>query len=187
MPPFHPTAREIVLLTVLFTSLLFFSATFPRNSGSVTDILKTLPYVVEEELDTAPLTLETQYTLQALNRPLSWGAGQVPETKIVAHVPGELFVLYCALSLLFRSRILARLRRGPCRVQRPLLAFVGQSDCVVYCLYVYCSCLSRRLRPDAARYVHLSYLMPWPLKARRASASQVSRNARHERSMSLPV
>ena len=109
MPPFHPTAREIVLLTVLFTSLLFFSATFPRNSGSVTDILKTLPYVVEEELDTTPLTLETQYTLQALNRPLSWGAGPVPETKIVAHVPGELLVLYCALSLLFRSRTLAKL------------------------------------------------------------------------------
>ncbi len=89
MPPIHPTAREIVLLTVLFASLLFFSATFPRNSGSVTDILKTLPYVVEEELETTPLTLETQYTLQALNSPLSWGAGQVPETKIVAHVPGE--------------------------------------------------------------------------------------------------
>ncbi|KAI0777523.1 hypothetical protein BD413DRAFT_467266 [Trametes elegans] len=88
MPPFTPTVREICLLSALFICLLYFSATFPRHSGAVSDLLSSSPHVVEDEVDTLPLTLETQYTLQVLNRPLSWGLGQVPETKIVAHVPG---------------------------------------------------------------------------------------------------
>ncbi|KAH9855649.1 hypothetical protein C2E23DRAFT_866735 [Lenzites betulinus] len=88
MPPFTPTSREICLLGALFIGLLYFSATFPRHSGSVTDLIRTSPHVVEDTLDVQPLTLETQYTLQALNPPFRWGLGQVPETKIVAHVPG---------------------------------------------------------------------------------------------------
>ncbi|KAL1938799.1 hypothetical protein VTO73DRAFT_11179 [Trametes versicolor] len=88
MPPFHPTARELCLLSALLIGLLYFSATFPRHSGSVGDYIRTAPHVVEDVLDVQPLTLETQYTLQALNPAFRWGTGQVPETKIVAHVPG---------------------------------------------------------------------------------------------------
>ena len=89
MPPFHPTSREILLLTILFGCLLFFSATLHKTPGTTSDLVHS-PFIVEEEVATQPLTLETQYTLQVLNTPLSWGTGQVPETKIVAHVPGEL-------------------------------------------------------------------------------------------------
>lgn len=89
MPPFNPTARELFLLTVLLGSLLFFSATFPRNSSSVSDLIRASPFALQDDLDSVPLELETQYTLQALNPPLRWGAEPVPETKIVAHVPGE--------------------------------------------------------------------------------------------------
>ncbi|KAI0674124.1 hypothetical protein C8Q78DRAFT_966787 [Trametes maxima] len=88
MPPFTPTARELCLLTALFVGLLYLSATFPRPSGSVTELIRPSPHVVQDALDVQPLTLETQYTLQALNPPFSWGSGQVPETEIVAHVPG---------------------------------------------------------------------------------------------------
>ncbi|KAI0819451.1 hypothetical protein BC628DRAFT_1332737 [Trametes gibbosa] len=88
MPPFTPTPREICLLGALFIGLLYFSATFPRHSGSVTDLIRASPHVVEDAGNVQPLTLETQYTLQALNPPFRWGLGQVPETKIVAHVPG---------------------------------------------------------------------------------------------------
>ena len=42
----------------------------------------------EDEVEEAPSTFEAQYSLQTLNVPLSWGLGQVPETQIVAHVPG---------------------------------------------------------------------------------------------------
>ncbi|KAI0634976.1 hypothetical protein C8Q77DRAFT_1171784 [Trametes polyzona] len=88
MPPFTPTARELCLLTSLLIGLLYFSATFPRPSGSVAEYIRTTPHVVEDVLDVPSLKLETQYTLQALNPPFYWGTGQVPETKIVAHVPG---------------------------------------------------------------------------------------------------
>ncbi|KAI1798393.1 hypothetical protein LXA43DRAFT_968715 [Ganoderma leucocontextum] len=87
MPPFHPTPREIFLLVVLFGCLLFFTANLQRHPAHVSDLTRS-PYIVEDEIATKPLTLETQYTLQALNAPLSWGAGPVPETKIIAHVPG---------------------------------------------------------------------------------------------------
>ena len=94
MPPLSPTSREICLLAALFVGLLYFSATFPRHKGAVTDLLRPSPHVVEQDLDSLPLTLETQYTLQSLNPPLRWGLGQVPETKIVAHVPGEQLILF---------------------------------------------------------------------------------------------
>lgn len=88
MPPFHPTPREILLLVALFGCLLFFTANLQRHPGHASDLTHS-PYVVEDEVTAKPLTLETQYTLQALNVPLSWGAAPVPETKIIAHVPGE--------------------------------------------------------------------------------------------------
>ncbi|KAI0746550.1 hypothetical protein C8Q80DRAFT_1175836 [Daedaleopsis nitida] len=88
MPPFRPTARELVLLTALLASLLYFTATSPRHSHTIEDLIALAPHVVHDELDQLPSTFETQYTLQALNPPLRWGDGQVPETEIVAHVPG---------------------------------------------------------------------------------------------------
>lgn len=89
MPPFRPTARELVLLAALLASLLYYTATTPRHSHTIEDIIAHAPHVVHDELDQLPSTFETQYTLQALNPPLRWGEGQVPETEIVAHVPGE--------------------------------------------------------------------------------------------------
>lgn len=77
------------MLSALLIGLLYFSATFPRHSGSVGDHIRTTPHTVEDVLDVQPLTLETQYTLQTLNPSFHWGSSPVPETKIVAHVPGE--------------------------------------------------------------------------------------------------
>ncbi|OBZ77624.1 hypothetical protein A0H81_02272 [Grifola frondosa] len=88
MPPLSPTAREIFLLAVLLICLLFFSATFPRNSGTVTDLIRPSSQAAEDLADVLPATIENQYTLQSLNQPLIWGLGQVPETEVVVHVPG---------------------------------------------------------------------------------------------------
>ncbi|KAH9940680.1 hypothetical protein B0H21DRAFT_753931 [Amylocystis lapponica] len=89
MPPLVPTSREICLLALLFAGLLFMSASLPKNSRQLTELILPYSQVVQEGGgDAGAPTLETQYTLQSLNRPLSWGLGQVPQTKIVVHVPG---------------------------------------------------------------------------------------------------
>ncbi|KAI0938832.1 hypothetical protein AcW1_001531 [Taiwanofungus camphoratus] len=88
MPPLAPTAREICLLTVLFAVLIFLSTTLPSNRRSINDFIRHYPQSDEDSVDVLAPTLESQYTLQALNKPLSWGLGQVPQTKIVVHVPG---------------------------------------------------------------------------------------------------
>ena len=89
MAPFVPTAREICLLTVLLTLLIVFTLNLPHDRRTLKDIV--VPYTVYEggEVSAIAPTLENQYTLQALDRPLRWSTGPVPETKIVAHVPGE--------------------------------------------------------------------------------------------------
>ena len=88
MPPFVPTPREIFLLCLLLIGLLTFSTTI--KPSTVTDLTKIRSghYTIEDEVEEAPSTFEAQYSLQTLNVPLSWGLGQVPETQIVAHVPG---------------------------------------------------------------------------------------------------
>ncbi|KZT10556.1 uncharacterized protein LAESUDRAFT_711704 [Laetiporus sulphureus 93-53] len=89
MPPLTPTSREIVLLAVLLVLLLTFTTTLPQNKRTITDLVR--PYAAKEDDSSAslgPATLESQYTLQSLNIPLRWGLGQVPETKVVVHVPG---------------------------------------------------------------------------------------------------
>ena len=107
--PFNPTAREVVILGVLLVSLLYLSATFPRNDGAISELLAGKPYLVEEGSSVLPMTLETQYTLQSLNAPLSWGAEPVPETKIVAHVPGKCYLL--PLSVLYHPALGSEQRR----------------------------------------------------------------------------
>ncbi|CCM05354.1 uncharacterized protein FIBRA_07568 [Fibroporia radiculosa] len=88
MPPLAPTAREVVLLLVLLVALLTFSSTLPPYTTSINELVQ--PYAQSENVPSTALnpSLESQYTLQSLNRPLSWDLSQVPETKIVVHVPG---------------------------------------------------------------------------------------------------
>lgn len=88
MPPFVPTTREIFLLCLLLVGLLTFSTSIKPTAVSDFAKLRSGIYTVEDEVEQAPSTFESQYSLQALSMPLSWGLGQVPETKIVAHVPG---------------------------------------------------------------------------------------------------
>ncbi|KAI0795666.1 hypothetical protein C8Q75DRAFT_863418 [Abortiporus biennis] len=93
MPPFVPTAREILLLTCLLGFLLSISSTFkPGNTPlSISDLarLKSSNAYIEEDSEPVPLTYEGTYGLdKSLNAPLRWGQGTVPETKIIAHVPG---------------------------------------------------------------------------------------------------
>lgn len=90
MPPFIPTPREIFLLALLLVGLLTFSATVQPSNLSIPDLTKLRANLYPFEGDAAlpPPTFESQYSLQALHAPLSWGSGQVPQTEIVAHVPG---------------------------------------------------------------------------------------------------
>lgn len=90
MPPFIPTPREIFLLALLLVGLLTFSATVQPSNLSVPDLAKlgASLYPFEDDTPPPPSTFESQFSLQALHAPVSWGSGQVPQTQIVAHVPG---------------------------------------------------------------------------------------------------
>lgn len=77
-----PTRREIVLVVVLFTALLFLSKVhFDSRSRLIslsspsTDFTNTIP--------------AQNATARNYESRLSWGTAHVPETKIVAHVPGK--------------------------------------------------------------------------------------------------
>ncbi|KAH9941287.1 uncharacterized protein BXZ73DRAFT_42246 [Epithele typhae] len=94
--PFSPTPREIVILCVLFVSLLYLSSSFtPSVENGVSQALDRSGFVVDDDSSALPMTLETQYTLQTLNPPLHWGTSHVPETKVVAHVPGNTLLIIC--------------------------------------------------------------------------------------------
>ncbi|EPS95320.1 hypothetical protein FOMPIDRAFT_1043637 [Fomitopsis schrenkii] len=88
MAPFLPTTREICLLTVLLTLLIVFTVNLPHERRTLKDIVQ--PYTIYEsgDVSTVTPTLENQFALQTLNIPLRWDAGPVPQTNIVAHVPG---------------------------------------------------------------------------------------------------
>ena len=90
MPPFYPTGREVVLLSLLLVVLLAVSSTFKANPISINDIakLRNAYYPSDEPEEVAPLTFESQFSLQTLSVPFAWGTGQVPQTQILAHVPG---------------------------------------------------------------------------------------------------
>ncbi|CAL1709260.1 unnamed protein product [Somion occarium] len=91
MPPFIPTAREICLLAILLVVLLSGSSKLKSSNLNVSDITRlrgSSGSIEEPYMDTNSVPFDTQYSLQQLNTPLKWGLGQVPETEIVAHVPG---------------------------------------------------------------------------------------------------
>lgn len=105
MPPFIPTPREISLLGVLLVFLLYVSTTLKTSNLTVRDIVNLRSNVLGgsgsgmgvggggggEEWDGKQVTLESQYGLEQLNSPVKWGLGQVPQTQILAHVPGTFF------------------------------------------------------------------------------------------------
>lgn len=91
MPPFTPTLREIFLLGVLLVVLLSGTSKLKSSNISVSGIAGVGSNSdANEKLysTTKSVPFESQYSLQQLNAPLQWGLGQVPETEIVAHVPG---------------------------------------------------------------------------------------------------
>ena len=93
MPAFFPTGREVVLLTLLLVILLSVSNTFKSAPISIAEITKLRSaYYAEEPEEVQPLSFESQYSLQSLTAPLNWGLGQVPQTQLLAHVPGEFYV-----------------------------------------------------------------------------------------------
>ena len=100
MPLFVPTPREIVLLAFLLVGLLTLSTTIQPSKLSVSDLtkLRSSFYTYEDDTPPPPATFESQYALQALNVPPNWGLGKVPQTQIVAHVPGA-SSFCCLLSL----------------------------------------------------------------------------------------
>lgn len=88
MPPLAPTAREVVLLAVLLILLLVVTPNLPTSAGDALTFSKAYLQSTKSSETLTP-TLESQYTLQSLNPALAWGLGQVPETKVVVHVPGK--------------------------------------------------------------------------------------------------
>ncbi|KAF8158227.1 hypothetical protein B0H34DRAFT_797639 [Crassisporium funariophilum] len=81
MAPSPPTKREVLIVAVLLIALLFFSnsssATLPLSLGSSHDTLSS-PNTPSADSH-IPHSIDSQ---------LTWGSSSVPETRIVAHVPG---------------------------------------------------------------------------------------------------
>ncbi len=91
MYSYAPTAREICLLGGLLVALVTFTGTFQSTSLSVSEVAKLRSsqfsgYIEEEPTS---ITFNEKFSLASLHAPLLWGKGQVPETEIVTHVPGE--------------------------------------------------------------------------------------------------
>lgn len=96
MAPFAPTVREVVLLTGLLIFLLTFPTTVKKTSLTLQEVarLRTSHYFGGDDAeDSTPVAFEDKFSLQTLNAPLNWGMGQVPQTEIVAHVPGMCFCM----------------------------------------------------------------------------------------------
>ena len=91
MPPFTPTLREIFLLGVLLVVLLSGTSKLKSSNitvSSLTGLSSDTEPAVHRYSATKSVPFESQYSLQQLSAPLKWGLGRVPETEIVAHVPG---------------------------------------------------------------------------------------------------
>lgn len=85
-----PTGREVVLLSLLLVFLLSISNSFRSAPISLAEITKLRnSYYSEEAENVSPISFESQFSLKSLTAPLKWGLGQVPQTQIVAHVPGK--------------------------------------------------------------------------------------------------
>lgn len=82
MAPAFPTKREVVLLAILLVTLLVSfhqreqRPPLPLNLGNHDDT----PHV-------KPTSLQAS-SPQQLDSRLSWGSSPVPQTQIIAHVPG---------------------------------------------------------------------------------------------------
>jgi hypothetical protein len=91
MHSYAPTAREICLLGCLLVALLTFTGTFKETSVAVSEVakLRAAQFSGHSEEELTSITYDEQFSLQALHAPLLWGKGEVPQTEIVTHVPGE--------------------------------------------------------------------------------------------------
>lgn len=95
-----PTRREILLVTLLLLGLLYLSRSNTRQHFT-----SVPPPRISFHSESS--TLGEEQIPRKLDTRLTWDASQVPETKIVAHVPGasanflSFIALYC--SLLFQG------------------------------------------------------------------------------------
>lgn len=80
-----PTRREIWLAVFLLVSLLFLS----RSSHSPNALPASIQTDLHGNLSAPNASLAgDEIVLHSLRDRIRWGKAQVPETKIVAHVPG---------------------------------------------------------------------------------------------------
>ena len=91
MYSYAPTAREIFLLAILLVALVTFTGTFQSSSLSVSEVakLRSSQFAGHIEEEPTSIKFEEKFSLHSLHAPLLWGKGEVPETEIVTHVPGE--------------------------------------------------------------------------------------------------
>ncbi|PFH53395.1 hypothetical protein AMATHDRAFT_79208 [Amanita thiersii Skay4041] len=80
----RPTPREVLFLAILFVFLLYFNSS--RHPPLHDLQVQNTDYTINETLPSGN-TLQRDHP-QSLRTRLTWGKAVVPETKIIAHVPG---------------------------------------------------------------------------------------------------
>ncbi|KAF7320878.1 hypothetical protein HMN09_00174400 [Mycena chlorophos] len=80
MAPAPPTVRECILVTLLLLAILYYS------NNRVHDLFLPVPKPQTPRRHTAVDTL--QHNTQSYDTRLTWGAQTVPESLVLAHVPG---------------------------------------------------------------------------------------------------
>ena len=98
-----PTRREIWLAVFLLISLLFFSRS--RTNFDVAPSTRTSGPNDNFSPSQNSSDVEQEITPQPFRDRLKWGAGEIPQTKIVAHVPGTL--LYVFFGAFYKTKKLA--------------------------------------------------------------------------------
>jgi hypothetical protein len=84
-----PTRREIWLAVLLLLSLLLISRS--RSDFGVSPSLRTRPNVNTQSKNSS--YVEHEVAPQPLRDRIRWGTGEIPHTEVVAHVPGELYIV----------------------------------------------------------------------------------------------
>jgi hypothetical protein len=92
-----PTRREIVLLTLLLAVLLLLTQV--NTNLDLQTSLRLAPKQTHTERPSNLTAPSTKFEPQLPRTHIEWGSSQVPQTRIVAHVPG----MSSALSFLFPS------------------------------------------------------------------------------------